>query len=209
MMCTLHDCGIMLILLFVTDQVIPRTSASNIHGEEVRKVRAQSQWSKICTSIYYKFGTQDKHVERMDPDRLPKQILSYAPRGRRSLGRPKKHWKETITDPLGSNTWWWWWWQTHTLQSVALPWNLFLILEKCKKNSLTIFAFCWISDVPLLKISHVCWVGSQSTINSASFCILFIQAVKRHVDWGHAVHKELCNMQQAITVSSVMSSCIL
>jgi hypothetical protein len=45
-----------------------------------------------------------KHVERMDPERLPKQILSYAPKGGRSLGRYKKRWKETVTDPLGSNT---------------------------------------------------------------------------------------------------------
>jgi hypothetical protein len=40
----------------------------------------------------------------MVPDRMLKQILSYAPRGRRSLGGPKKRWKETVTDPLGSNT---------------------------------------------------------------------------------------------------------
>jgi hypothetical protein len=44
-----------------------------------------------------------KHVGKIDPYRMPKQILSYAPRGRRSLGRPKKRWKETVTDPLGSN----------------------------------------------------------------------------------------------------------
>jgi hypothetical protein len=40
-----------------------------------------------------------KNVERMDPDRLPRQILSYA--GLRGLVRPKKRWKGTVTDPLG------------------------------------------------------------------------------------------------------------
>jgi hypothetical protein len=53
----------------------------------------------------HQYRTQwKKHVERMDPERLPKQILSNALKGRRSLGRYKKRWKETVTDPLGSNT---------------------------------------------------------------------------------------------------------
>jgi hypothetical protein len=58
----------------------------------------------VCYIQQYRTQSK-KHVERMDPNRLPKHILSYAPRGRRSLGRLKKSWKETITDPLGSNTW--------------------------------------------------------------------------------------------------------
>jgi hypothetical protein len=57
----------------------------------------------IRTKIQNSMGGK-KYVERMDPDKLHKQILSYAPSGRRSLGRPKKRWKETVTDPLGSST---------------------------------------------------------------------------------------------------------
>ncbi|KAJ4449371.1 hypothetical protein ANN_00769 [Periplaneta americana] len=45
-----------------------------------------------------------KHVERMNHIKWPRQILAYVPRGRRNLGRPRKRWHETITDPLGSNT---------------------------------------------------------------------------------------------------------
>ncbi|KAJ4430121.1 hypothetical protein ANN_22331 [Periplaneta americana] len=45
-----------------------------------------------------------KHVERMDRTRWLKQILTYVPRGKRKLGRPRKRWHETITDPVGSNT---------------------------------------------------------------------------------------------------------
>jgi hypothetical protein len=52
----------------------------------------------VCYIQQYR--TQWKnHVERMDPERKPKQILSYAPSGRRS-GETQK---ETITDPLASN----------------------------------------------------------------------------------------------------------
>ncbi|KAJ4442157.1 hypothetical protein ANN_12023 [Periplaneta americana] len=45
-----------------------------------------------------------KHVERMDRTRWPKQILTYVPGGKRKLGRPRKRWHETVTDPVGSNT---------------------------------------------------------------------------------------------------------
>ncbi|KAJ4438820.1 hypothetical protein ANN_14772, partial [Periplaneta americana] len=45
-----------------------------------------------------------KHVERMDRTRWLKQILTYVPRGKRKLGRPRKRWHETVTDPVGSNT---------------------------------------------------------------------------------------------------------
>jgi hypothetical protein len=34
-----------------------------------------------------------QHVERMDTDRIPKQALKYRPKGKRSIGRPRKRWK--------------------------------------------------------------------------------------------------------------------
>jgi len=33
------------------------------------------------------------HLERMDNTRLPKQALTYKPRGRRDRGRPRKRWQ--------------------------------------------------------------------------------------------------------------------
>jgi hypothetical protein len=34
-----------------------------------------------------------QHVDRMDTDRIPKQALKYRPKGKRSIGRPRKRWK--------------------------------------------------------------------------------------------------------------------
>jgi hypothetical protein len=38
------------------------------------------------------------HVQKMDRSHIPRQMLTNSPKGKRSLGRPLKHWKETITD---------------------------------------------------------------------------------------------------------------
>ena len=37
------------------------------------------------------------HVERMAPDRLPRQAYFYQPFGKRDLGRPRKRWKDAIS----------------------------------------------------------------------------------------------------------------
>jgi hypothetical protein len=38
-----------------------------------------------------------QHVQRMDWSRIPRQITTYNLKGKRSLGRPLKHWIDTIT----------------------------------------------------------------------------------------------------------------
>ena len=53
----------------------------------------------------------------MDTKRLPKQALQYKPKGRRSIGRPRKWWRDQLhledqgtgNTPNPSGTWWWWW----------------------------------------------------------------------------------------------------
>jgi hypothetical protein len=37
-----------------------------------------------------------QHAERMDTDRIPKQVLKYRPKGKRSIRRPRKRWKDQL-----------------------------------------------------------------------------------------------------------------
>ena len=37
-----------------------------------------------------------QHVQRMDTNRLPKQAPKYKPKGRRSIGRPRKRWRDQL-----------------------------------------------------------------------------------------------------------------
>jgi hypothetical protein len=39
-------------------------------------------------------------IERMDPNRIPNNLLKYRPHGKRSLGRPLKRWSEIVTGHL-------------------------------------------------------------------------------------------------------------
>jgi hypothetical protein len=38
-----------------------------------------------------------QHVQRMDRSRIPRQMMTYRPKGKRPLGRPIKRWRETVT----------------------------------------------------------------------------------------------------------------
>jgi hypothetical protein len=38
-----------------------------------------------------------QHVQRMDRSRIPRQMMTYRPKGKRSLGRPLKRWRQTVT----------------------------------------------------------------------------------------------------------------
>ncbi|PSN38586.1 hypothetical protein C0J52_26011 [Blattella germanica] len=37
-----------------------------------------------------------QHIDRMDPERLTKQVLHYIPTGRRSVGRPTYRWRDSL-----------------------------------------------------------------------------------------------------------------
>jgi hypothetical protein len=38
-----------------------------------------------------------QHVQRVDRNRVPRQMMTCRPKGERSLGRPLKRWSETVT----------------------------------------------------------------------------------------------------------------
>jgi hypothetical protein len=42
-----------------------------------------------------------QYVQRMDRSRIFRQMMTYRPKGKRSLGRPLKRWRETVTVHLG------------------------------------------------------------------------------------------------------------
>ena len=57
-----------------------------------QKTGAQNIVKEI--KLYQKKWLQ--HVQRMDPNRLPKQALRCKPKGRRNIGRPKKRWRDQL-----------------------------------------------------------------------------------------------------------------
>jgi hypothetical protein len=38
-----------------------------------------------------------QHVQRMDRSRIPREMMTYCLKDKRSLGRPLKRWRETVT----------------------------------------------------------------------------------------------------------------
>jgi hypothetical protein len=42
-----------------------------------------------------------QRVQRVDRSLIPRQMMTYLPKGKRSLGRPLKLWRETVTGHLG------------------------------------------------------------------------------------------------------------
>jgi hypothetical protein len=40
--------------------------------------------------------TEELHKQRMSQNRIPLKSYNYRPQGRRSIGRPKKHWREQL-----------------------------------------------------------------------------------------------------------------
>jgi len=83
----------------------------------LRSVKGYTTLDKIRSEITRKEieipGIQDvrtkykqnwiNHLQRMDNNRLPKQVLNYKPRGRRDRGRPRKRWQR-VDDGTGQTT---------------------------------------------------------------------------------------------------------
>ncbi|XP_044760889.1 uncharacterized protein LOC123318344 [Coccinella septempunctata] len=65
-----------------------------VRNERVREIMGSKH--TITDDIKTKQLIWYGHVQRMPDNRLPKQILTWTPRGRRRRGRPRKSWREGI-----------------------------------------------------------------------------------------------------------------
>ena len=81
-------------IIFNTTDVVKRLSEENVlyrcqvcQGEKL-VVQSIVLGIKQCQREWL------QHVERMDTDRIQKQALKYRPKGKRSIGRPRKRSKE-------------------------------------------------------------------------------------------------------------------
>ena len=66
------------------------TRLDKIRGEVISK---ELEISGIQDVKYKHKQNWINHLERMDNTRLPKHALTYKPRGRMDLGRPRKRWQ--------------------------------------------------------------------------------------------------------------------
>jgi len=66
---------------------------TKLDKEKNQYIRGKTGAQNIVEEIkqYQKKWLQ--HVQRMDKNRLPRQVLKYRPEGRRNIGRPKKRWR--------------------------------------------------------------------------------------------------------------------
>jgi len=80
-----------------TDEILDTLTRNNKIGKEKNQyIREKTGAQNIVKEIkqYQKKWLQ--HVQRMDTNRIPRQALKYRPKGRRSVGRPKKRWRDQL-----------------------------------------------------------------------------------------------------------------
>jgi len=69
---------------------------TKLDKEKNQCIRGKTRAKNIVKEIkqYQKKWLQD--VQRMDTNRLPKQVLQYKPKGRSIIGRPRKRWRDQL-----------------------------------------------------------------------------------------------------------------
>ena len=71
-----------------------RSKRDRVRNEEIREIMNVTH--TIVDDISVNQLKWYGHVQRMNEERLPKQVLNWAPHGRRKRGRPRKSWREGI-----------------------------------------------------------------------------------------------------------------
>ena len=69
---------------------------TKLDKEKNQSIRKKTGVQNIVKEIKQYQQKWLQHVQRMGTNRLPKQALSYRPKGRRNLGRPRKRWTDQI-----------------------------------------------------------------------------------------------------------------
>jgi hypothetical protein len=69
-------------------KLVKKTNTEIFRGLEINSVlehidRYRNNWKQ--------------HVQRMDRSRIPRQMMTYCPKGKRYFGRPLKLWREAVT----------------------------------------------------------------------------------------------------------------
>jgi len=79
-----------------TDEIFETLGITKLDKENNQCIRGKTGAQNTVKEIkqYQKKWLQ--HVQRMDTNRIPKQVLQYRPKGRRNIGQPKKRWRDQL-----------------------------------------------------------------------------------------------------------------
>jgi hypothetical protein len=69
---------------------------TKLDRERNQSIRKKLGVQNIALEIKQYQRERLQHVERMGTDRIPKQALKYRPKGKRSIGCPRKRWKDQL-----------------------------------------------------------------------------------------------------------------
>jgi hypothetical protein len=69
---------------------------TKLNKEKNQSITVKTGVQNIVKEIKQYQKKRLRHVQRMDRNRIPKQVLQYRPTGRRNIGRPRKRWRDQI-----------------------------------------------------------------------------------------------------------------
>jgi hypothetical protein len=79
---------------------------TKLDEEKNQCIREKTRAKNIVKEIKQYQEKWLQHVQRMDRNRIPKEMLQYQPKGRRNIGRPRKRWRDKFhfEDQVTGNT---------------------------------------------------------------------------------------------------------
>lgn len=74
-------------------KIINKTRRDRVRNEEVRRI---CDIKPITDWVDHRRTEWDKHISRMEQDRIVRMARDKSPQGRRSIGRPQRRWKDSV-----------------------------------------------------------------------------------------------------------------